>query len=174
VALLWIALLDVAAWLYAGLSLDAFGILLSGPRGALWTVLAIHVVALALYEIAIARGVAWAHARYAVRTLAVGAGAASTALLMEALLSGSSGADRLWYAAIGYLALLAGLYYAFRVRRVDLFVLAAAVLSAIVVIVTMLARVGVLEDFGGLLGAGVVIVALAGVGARWLRGLEAR
>jgi uncharacterized membrane protein len=168
--LLWVGLLDMAAWLYAGLSLQWFG-LLFGPRVALWMILAIHLTALAAWELAIQRGIAWLDVRYGVRLLATGAGVAATALVVEAIVAGRGRDERLWLALLAYLALLGGLYYAYRVRRVDPFILAAAVLSVIVVIVTALGEAGLFDGFGGFLVAGVVIVAIAGAGAHWLRGL---
>jgi uncharacterized membrane protein len=168
--LLWLALLDVAAWLYAGLTLRWFDLLI-GPRAALWMVLGLHVAALVAAEAAIARGAAWLDARYAIRIVAIGAGAAASALLVEAIAGRPDHDGRLWLASVAYLSLLGGLYYAYRVRRVDLFILAAAVLSAIVVVVAALLEAGVLRGFGGLLFVALVILGAAAAGAHWLRSL---
>jgi uncharacterized membrane protein len=167
--LIVVALIDVAAWLYAGLAVQWWGIVF-GLRGATWLILAIHVVALVVWEIALARGLRCLDASYAVRLLAIGAGAAATALVVEAIALGNRGGS-FALAAIAYVALMAALYRAYRVRRVDLFILAVGVLSTIVVVVTLLVDAGVLKGFGGFLGTGLVIVLLAGAGAHWLRGV---
>lgn len=168
--LLWLALLDVAAWLYAGLTLRWFDLII-GPRAALWMVLGLHAAALVAAEAAIARGSAWLDARYAIRIVAIGAGAAASALVVEAIVGSPDHDGRLWLASVAYLSLLGGLYYAYRVRRVDLFILAAAVLSAIVVVVAALLEAGVLRGFGGLLFVALVILGVAAAGAQWLRNL---
>jgi hypothetical protein len=54
---------------------------------------------------------------------------------------------------------------------VDLFILAAAVLSVIVVVVAALVEAGVLRGFGGLLFVALVILGVAAAGANWLRHL---
>ena len=54
-------------------------------------------------------------------------------------------------------------------RALVLFVLAACVLSGIVVVVAVLIDAGILGGLGGLLAIGLVIIGLAGAGAQWLR-----
>ena len=163
---LWIAIVDVAAWLYLVTSVHWIN-LAFGDKHALWVILAIHVVALGAWEVALARGVRWLDVRWGPRLLAVGAGVAATMLVADAILD----RGRVAPAAAVYVGLLAALYYAYRIRRVDLLVLAAAVLSLIVVVVTTIVRWELFEGAGGFLLIGLVIVALAAAGAHWLRGV---
>jgi uncharacterized membrane protein len=166
--LVWIAIVDVAACFFGGLSLDVWR-LLFGTRGALWYVVAIHATALLVWEAALARGSAWLDARYAVRFVAAGLGVAATWLVVEAIVSSSPrGAPALAAAAV-YCAMLAAFYVRYRLQRVDLFVLAGSVLSAIIVVVALLVEAQFTRGFGGFFATGLVVVALAAVGAHWLR-----
>ena len=125
----------------------------------------IHVVALLAWEVAFARGVRWLDVRWGPRLIAVGAGTAGTMLVVDTLLDRGGAAA----ATAAYVGVLAALYYAYRIRRVDLFVLAAAVLSLIVVVVATVVRWDVLDGAAGFLVIGLIIVALAASGAHWLR-----
>lgn len=167
--ILWVAIVDVAAWLHTGSALSWFSTVF-GERRALWMILAIHVIALAAWEIGIARGIRWLDVRWPRRLLALGAGIAATVLVVEAVLDGRIAAPE----TAAYLALLSGLYVMYRVRTIDLFVLAAAVLSAIVVIVSCLVRAGTLHGPFEFLAIGLVIAALAAAGARWLRSVAGK
>ena len=73
-----------------------------------------------------------------------------------------------------YALWLGTLFWAYRVRSVDLFILSGGVLSAIVVVAVGLART--LFDRGGsgaVLLMAIVVVAGAGLGAYWLRRVAA-
>jgi uncharacterized membrane protein len=161
---LWVAIVDVAAWLYLSLSLHWINVAF-GDKHALWAILAIHVIVLVAWEGAIVRGVRWLDVRWGPRLIAVGAGVAATMLVVDTLLD----RGRAVPGTLAYLGLIAALYYAYRIRRVDVFVLAAGVLSLIVVVVATIVRWDVLDGAGGFLLIGLVIVALAALGARWLR-----
>jgi uncharacterized membrane protein len=167
---LWVAIVDVAAWLYAGLSIGPLQ-LLFGTRGALWQVLAIHAVTLFAWEAAIARGVRWLDARYAIRLVAAGLGIAATMLVVEAIASNAPRDAAAVAAMLAYCAMLAALYVRYRRQRLDLFILAGAVLSVVVVSVAVLVDLDFIDDAGGFLATGLVIAALAAAGAHWLRRL---
>jgi uncharacterized membrane protein len=165
--LVWIAVADLAAWLYAGLAISGWQ-LLFGARAGLWSVAAIHAVALVLWELAIARGIAWLDARYAVRLVAAGLGGVVTALVVDGVMDGPHEGARV-AAAAAYAVVLGALYVRYRVHRVDLFVLAGCVLSAIVVGTTVALRIGLVDGIGGFLTLGLLIAGASAVGAQWLR-----
>jgi hypothetical protein len=75
---------------------------------------------------------------------------------------------------IPYALWIAAIYWAYRVRSVDLFILAGGVLSLVVVISMGLGRaVSNMRDAGGFLFIGLVLIASAAIGAFWLRGVAA-
>ena len=167
--LLWLALLHVALLLY----LRTFETLFTfpvKPRDLLWLVFALDTAALVAWEAFAASGVAWLRARWAIRTLAFASAFSVTAL---ALWSGvASHADR-WPLAV-YAAWMAAVWWAYRRRSVDLFVLASAVLSLIVVTTPLAWRLLSLRGsaFSFLL-IGLMVAAGATLGAWWLRGIAA-
>jgi uncharacterized membrane protein YwzB len=73
-----------------------------------------------------------------------------------------------------YTLWVAAVYWAYRVRSVDLFILAGGVLSIVVVISMGLGRaMSDLHDAGAFLFIGLVLIASAAIGAFWLRGVAA-
>ena len=133
------------------------------------TLFAVNAVALVAWEACIARGVASLSVRWAPRVIAVSAGAAITALALWSIFA-DRGAPR-WYVLL-YVLWLAATFWAYRLRSIDLFILAGAVLSLVVVISSGLAR-GLLDhgDAGAFLFIGLVIIAGGGMGAYWLRNI---
>ena len=159
--LLWIGILDVAAFLYitAGFIDDP------APTAALWVLLAIHAVALIAWEAAIARGVRWLDVRWAPRVLAIGAGTAASLLVVEAIFRGRV----IDPGVAAYVAFLAALYWAYRIRRVDIVMLAAGVLSVVVLVPIAIGRAMHVTAGIGFLGLALVTIGIAAAGAMWLR-----
>jgi uncharacterized membrane protein len=175
--LLWIALVDVAVLLLfrlnAARGIDALDLLFT-TRAALWCVLAFNAAALALWEALAARRGGWLAERWAPRILAATVGAAVTFLVVDAIVGFSSRAAGPW-AFAAYLAFTAAMYWAYRVRTRDLFMLAGLVLSAIVVIAFAFVRYLFHNDAaGGFLVTGLVVIACAAAGAYWLRRVGAQ
>lgn len=166
--LLVIVLVDVVAWRYAAAAASPWSVWL-GAAGVAWAILAVHALALVLWEIGLGAGLRWLDARYAVRALAGGAGIAATALVLESFFDADGG--RRWFALATHAASIAALYFAYRVRRVDLAILSGAALSVIIVATVVLVQVEALRSIGGLLVIGLAVVALAALAARWLRGV---
>jgi uncharacterized membrane protein len=164
---LWIAIVDVGAWLYFA-SLASVAGLVFGERSALWAMLGVHAIAAVTWEIARHRGVDWTNVNWAPRLVAVVALGVVTLLAMDAILANRREAPG-WLALGVYGATLAAVYYAWRLRRTDLLLLSAAALSMIVVVVAAIARADPFDSAAGLLVIGLVIVGLAGLAATWLR-----
>jgi uncharacterized membrane protein len=171
--LLWLAILHVAIFLYLG-TLDTFLRGRFGLREMLWLVFALDTLVLIAWEALAASGIAWLRERWAVRVVALAAGTAVTAL---AVWSGfDRGRDDVspFVAYFAYLAALAAVMWAYRWRAVDLFVLAGAVLSVIIVVTVVLSSQLIRHGgAGAFLLIGVVVIAGAAVGAWWLRGVAA-
>jgi uncharacterized membrane protein len=169
--MLWIAILNLAAIFYFQV-VPGRGIwMLFGPRTGFLASFALNALALLAWEYAAARGVAGFAARWAPRVLAFAGGVAITVLAVLAIVEFRDGAG--WHLLI-YALWLGLLFWAYRVRNVDLLILSGGVLSAIVVVAVALARL--LFDRGGssaVLLMAIVVVAGAGLGAYWLRRVAA-
>jgi uncharacterized membrane protein len=167
--LIWIALLNVAVMLYFRVFPGVFG-WISGVEHMLLLLFALDTGALAAWELA-ARRIAWLAQRWAARLLAVGSAAAATALALHAIFaSGETSAA----AAVLYPAWLVAVYLVYRRLLPDLFMLAIACLSAIVVATGGLTE-HVLDwnEPGGFLLIAVVVVGMAAAAAVSLRRISA-
>lgn len=168
--LLWLALVNVALALYFGTFGGLFGLVL-GARETLWALFGLNTAALVIWEALAAGGIGWLRGRWSVRTLAATGGAAVTWLAVWSVFdSRRVGA----WGVLAYVVWLGAIYWAYRRRRVDLFILAGAVLSGIVVVTAALAHhLLERESAGSFLVIGVAIVAMAAAGAWWLRQVAA-
>ena len=167
---IWLALVNIAIALYYS-TFGGFLGMLFGPTIALWALFAVNTVALIAWEMLASRGIRWLDVRWAPRVLAVASGTAITILALWTIFDHWR-ADG-WH-LIPYALWIAAVYWAYRVRSVDLFILAGAVLSLVVVIAMGLGRaVSGMRDAGSFLFIGLVLIASAAIGAFWLRGVAA-
>ncbi|MFO1414649.1 MAG: DUF2157 domain-containing protein [Burkholderiales bacterium] len=170
--LLWLALLNVAVFLYyrtsAARGLEFLEILFV-PQRAWWTAFALDVAALLAWEAAGWRWPAWGAQRWAPRVVATAAGAIVTLMVVYATVDG--GRSWPWLA---FVAWVAALYWAYRVRTRDLYMLSGMVLSLIVAIAVLVGR-HLFSGFVGLgfLGTGLLILGCAAAGTYWLRAVAA-
>jgi uncharacterized membrane protein len=130
----------------------------------------LNTVALAAWEFAASRGFAWLMPRWAPRILATAGG---TAISILAVLSIVDRQVNPWAYLALYALWLAGVHAWYRRRRLDLFVLAGAVLSLIVFGAAGLSRLlfRMHGDAGSLLTIAAFVILAAGAGALWLRGV---
>ena len=167
---IWLALVNIAIALYYS-TFGGFLGMLFGPTIALWALFAVNTVALIAWEMLASRGIRWLDVRWAPRVLAVASGTAITILALWTIFDHWR-ADG-WH-LIPYALWIAAVYWAYRVRSVDLFILAGGVLSIVVVISMGLGRaVSDMRDAGSFLFIGLVLIASAAIGAFWLRGVAA-
>ena len=168
--LLWLALIDIALTLCFNTFSGILGFVF-GTRETLWALFAVNTAALAAWEGLAASGVRWLRERWAVRALATAGGAAITWLAAAAALDFVRAGT---WDLVAYGAWLAAVYAAYRRRSADLYILAGAVLSVIVVVTVTLARHMLeRETAGSFLFIGLVVVAMAAAGAWWLRRVAA-
>ena len=168
-AVLWLLLLllaNLACAFYFRVLPGILGFVLT-PERQLWWLFALDVLALAAWELAGAYGVAWLRARWAPRLVATASGAFATVLALFAILDRTTSPWDL----VAWLAWLASAYIAYRHWRKDLYVLAGAALSTIVVAVAFLARNTTLRSEGELLFIGLAVIAMSGAAGYWLRRL---
>jgi len=167
---IWLALVNIAVAIYYS-TFGGFLGMLFGPTVALWALFAVNTVALIAWEVLALRGIGWLDVRWAPRVLAVASGTAITILALWTIFDHWR-ADA-WH-LIPYALWIAAVYWAYRVRSVDLFILAGAVLSIVVVLSMGLGKaVSGMRDAGSFLFIGLVLIASAAVGAFWLRGVAA-
>jgi uncharacterized membrane protein len=172
--LLWLALLDIAVVFYFRVAaVSAFGVadFLFAPREGLWTVFALDVAALVVWEWLATRNGGWLAVRWAPRVVATVSGAIITYLVLDDILGFNHRRGWSW---LPYIAWIAALYWAYRLRIRDLFVLSGMVLSVIIVVAFALGR-PILQhaDAEGFLIVGVILIACAAAGSYWLRSIAA-
>jgi uncharacterized membrane protein len=155
--LLWLALLNVAAWLYFSLA--------SSGETLMWALLVLDSLALAAWEAGHRAGIAWLRDAWPPRLAAVASGAMATGLAIGSIFDGGLG-------LVGWFAWIGLAYYWYRHVRPDLFVLAGGVLSLVVTVAAFLSRF-MLEDGGGggFLFIGLAVIAMSAGGAMWLNRL---
>ena len=167
---IWLVLVNVAIALYYATFGGFLGVLFS-PPAALWVLFIFDTAALIVWEALAERGVPWLEVRWAPRVVAVASGTAITFLALWSIFDHwrSDG----WY-MLPYGLWVAAAYWAYRVRSVDLFILAGAVLSLVVVISLGLGRaLSGMHNAGSFLFIGLVLIATAATGAFWLRQVAA-
>jgi uncharacterized membrane protein len=163
--MLWIAVVNLAIALYyqafPGASLRFFG-----GEPELWALFAFNTSALALWELA-ARRARWLDERWSPRLIGVASGAFVTALVLDAIFDSAQG-TRL--AVVAYPVWLGCVYAAYRKVLPDLFMLAGACLSIIVVVAAFLwEQLFKHSDSMSLLLIAVAVSAMGAASAWWLR-----
>lgn len=158
--LLWLALLNLAAWTYFGLFTDGDPLL--------WALFILNGLALAAWEAGHRSGLAWLGDDWPPRLIALASGTAATALVVWAIMDGGPGGSAAG-AFVAYVAWLAAIYVWYRRVRPDLFMLAGGLLSLIVAVVAFLSQNMLGGDAGGFLFIGLVVIGMSAGGAVWLK-----
>ncbi|HEX8223727.1 MAG TPA: DUF2157 domain-containing protein [Allosphingosinicella sp.] len=159
--LLWLALLNLAAFLYFQIGWEL--------EGLLWALFGLNSLALIGWEAAHRMGVAWLRDDWPPRLVAIGSGVFATSLMVWAVMGGGDRVASTALAVLAYLAWLAAFYLWYRRRRPDLFMLAGAVLSLIVATVAFLSRNMFESESGSFLLIGLVVIGMSAGGAIWLK-----
>lgn len=165
---LWLALLNLAIALYFQAFHGVFGIAF-GPERQLWVLFAVDTVALAAWEYVAAKGVGWHGGRWAPRLLATATGAFATSLAVITIYS----SERTPVNFVIWLGWLAAAYFVYRRVLRDLYVLAGAALSIIVVTAAFLGKALPMREAGEFLLIGLVVIGLSAAAGWWLRLLAA-
>lgn len=168
---LWLGIANLAIVLYYATFGGLLGVLF-GPERLLWVLFAFNTAALVLWESVAAAGVGWLGGRWAPRLLALVSGGLATALAIWALLDWRATATSAWALPL-WVGWLGAAYLVYRRWRTDLFVLAGAVTSVVVVAATFLGKHLVVDDAGGLLLIALAVIGLSAAGARWLHAVAA-
>ena len=163
---LWLALANLAVVLYFQAFRGVFGVLF-GPERVLWLLFGLDTLALAAWEGLALAGLAWLRERWAPRLIATAGGACATALaVMDIFMKNDIG-----WGGPAWLAWLAAAYAVYRRRIKDVYVLAGGVLSAVVVLASLLGKL--LSDFraeaGVFLLIGLAVIGMSAAGGYWLK-----
>jgi uncharacterized membrane protein len=156
--LVWLALLNLAVFLYFQLAWEL--------EGLLWALFGLNGLALVAWEAAHRAGFEWLRDSWPPRLVAMAGAAMATALMIWAIMDGGGSAA---LAALAYLAWLAALYLWYRRRRPDLFMLAAGLLSLIVSVAAFLSKAILEAGSGSFLLIGLVVIGMSAGGAVWLK-----
>lgn len=167
--MLWIGLINVSIILFHMTFRNALWMMFDSDMAMLWWVFVFNTVALVAWEFLENRW-AWLAERWATRLLAVVSGTAITWLVLYAIFDHRQGDT---VSTVVWLFWSAGLYFVYRMKKPDLFMLAGGCLSGIVVVTSFLAR-HLLDhaDAGGFLLLALMIIGLGTGAAIWLRNVH--
>ena len=140
------------------------GLLFGRPR-TLWMLFGLDTALLVAWEFAMTGRCPWL-ARWGARTLATLAGTAATMLALWSLFEGREAGP---YGLPAWLAFMAAGFVWYRHRRIDVFMLSAGVLGAVVVTVTLFGKYVFGTGGFSFLMLGFVVIGLSAAGAWWIR-----
>ena len=166
--IVWLTLVNLAVSLYFQAFHGIFGIAF-GPERQLWLLLAIDTIALVAWELSALKGVGWLAGRWAPRLLATAGGAFVTALALMSIFEYQRSLLNLGI----WLAWVFCAYLAYRRTVRDLYVLAGAALSIIVVTAAFIGKQLPMRDAGEFLFIGLLVIAMSAAAGWWLRILAA-
>jgi uncharacterized membrane protein len=162
---IWLALVNTALVLYFNTIGGLFGFAFR-TETLLWVLFGFNTIALMTWEGLAMAGLMWLRERWAPRLLAVGGGGVATMLAVYEI--GNRHSDHYW-GTVAWLAWMLASFWVYRYRVQDLFVLAAGLLSLIVVVVTFLFRHLRSHDEMAYLLAGLVVIGMSSAGGWWLK-----
>lgn len=167
--ILWIGLINLSIILFHMAFRNALWMMFDSEIDMLWWVFVFNTLALVAWELLEYKWI-WLAERWATRLLAVVSGTAMTWLVLYSIFDYQKGAD---VSTIIWVFWLAGLYFVYRMKKPDLFMLAGGCLSGIVVVISFLAR-HMLDhlDAGSFLLLAMLIVGLGTGAAIWLRNVH--
>jgi uncharacterized membrane protein len=164
----WIFLINISLLLYVEAFRGFFGFVFHSEVSFLWIFFAFNTLAWALWEFFSSR-VSWLDDTWAIRLLGFVSMSAITSLALSFIWEESSGLTLLVW-----VAWLIAVYMLYRVRKIDLFMLALAALTFSIVLINFLIHLFSWRDFnlGYILFIGLVILGLGGGFAMWLKSLQ--
>lgn len=166
--LLWAAILNTAIIAYFHTFGGLFWFFFGGSDTLIWLLILFNGLLWSVWELLTQR-FSWLNARWAIRTLALVTGGCLTSLVIWGIFDKVVWEPLLF---IGYLSWLLGLFLFYRHTRFDLFMLAGLSLSFIVVATTFIAhQMSDLPDEVTLLLLSLLVIALSGMAANWLRAI---
>lgn len=167
--MVWVLLINISLVLYHQTFRGTFWFVFGYETGTLWLLFLVNSLFLAAWEFLTATR-RWCPERWAVRLLAVGGGVPLTWLVLHAIF-GSDGFKLL--PALALAAWLAVMFYVYRNKKPDLFMLAGCCLSAITVSVSFTGKHILPSDSAvGFLLLALLVIGLGAGAAFWLKGVH--
>lgn len=166
--ILWIALINLSVVLYYMTFPSAIWFMFGSGTSMVWVLFAFNTFALVIWEL-LSNKWQWLAERWAVRLLGIGSGVTITWLAVYAIFDHRNAGA---LSGIMLAIWLACLYFVYRKIRYDLFMLAGAALSGIVVVISFMYK-HILDDFdaGGFFLIGLLIIGMGTGAAVWLRNI---
>lgn len=168
--IVWVLLVNLSISLYYQARVGFFFMMMGSVEQMAWVVFGFNAVVLAAWEV-LSRKLNWLNERWAIRIVAWIAGSVITGLAVSAVVSHRN----VSMAPIPvYLLSIGLLYYVYRHRVKDLFMLAAGCLSAIIFVTSVFGE-AVLSgggDAGGFLLLAIIVIAMGAGSAYWLRNVQ--
>jgi len=165
--LLWLILVNLSLFFYYQVFHGLFGVLFSGQAMQL-ALFVVNTVALFVWELA-AQRYDWLKGRSEVRLLAIASGLSVTWLMLDFIFDDNY---RRVYIPVSYGLWLAVFYGVYRYKVADLFMLAGASLSLIILSTALFADwLSLAKDGAGLLLIALWVIVSSGMAIRWLRKL---
>jgi len=162
----WLLLINVSVVLYTMTFSRFFGLVFGNYTGIIWVLFAINSLALCVWEL-LSLKITWLEARWAVRLLATICGYIISWLTIISIFNSRSVGS---WTGIFWLAFMAALFYVYRYRIRDLYMLAGVALSSIVVVVCFFAeRLFDFADEGAFLLLTIIVIGMGAGSAMWLR-----
>lgn len=166
---LWLLLVNLSIVLY----FDTFGRWFdwwSGVEQLLWILFLINTCALIIWEWVIAQGKSRRSLRWMTRLLATVSGGLITTIAILVLID--DGWTSFLVGITAWLAWMAAAYFWYRLKVLDVYVLAIGVLSVVAVLNVAIGRMlfhGVLDNVAGLLVISLTVIGCSALGAVWLK-----
>ena len=166
--ILWVTLINLSIVLYSMTFRSTIWFMFDSDAATFWILFSFNTLALAIWELLSNRW-QWLAERWAVRLLAIASGVSITWLSIFAIFEHRMSI----LPGVVWLIWLMCIYFVYRRIRHDLFMLAGAVLSGIVVIACFLIN-NMLRDLdaGGFLVISVMIIGMGTGAAVWLRSIH--
>lgn len=167
--MIWLVLLNVSIALYCDIHPNPLSLLFSSKTNVLWSFFAFNTLSFVVWYL-LTPHFSWMQKPWPIRLIALSAGASITNLTLFTIFDegiANSLALPIWA------LFFAAIYWLYRKRSIDLFMLAGACLSGILVTVSLLAK-DILQqlDAGSFLVLAIVVIGL-GVGAAfWLKKMQ--
>lgn len=164
----WIALINVSIFLYMETFGRLFGFMLHSENSALWVFFAFNTLALMVWELFKSR-FEWLNSSWAIRLLGFVSMSAVTGLAQSFIWEEFSS-----LAIVAWIAWIAIVYYSYRVRTIDLFMLSLAALTFSIVVVSFLIDIISSRSFNVVyfLFIGLVIIGLGAGFSSWLKSIQ--
>lgn len=171
--ILWLALINLSASLYASTFHRIFGLLFNSDIDELWLLTFINASALIIWEVLGPR-FKWHSESWAIRLIALAFLTPLTFIILDSIFGSYifNSDKEIFIPVIIWLIALAVIYVVYRKLKIDLFMLAIASLSGISILISFVGKFlfdNISTDIGSFFLLTLLVIALGGGAAVWLK-----